>query len=115
MKAKDYREKWAYELAYLYHRVGLATKCIEECDELILWFGEGKYVVKAMELKMLHQPLSSEQQGRYDSRFEPEPFNEGSEACYQEQEPVYEDAQGQEYYPETDYDAEPEPVAKPTL
>ncbi len=109
LKAKDYREKWAYELAYLYHRVGLATKCIEECDELILWFGEGKYVVKAMELKMLHQPLSSEQQGRYDNRFEPEPFSEGSEAYYQEQEPVYEDAQGQEYYPETDYDAEPEP------
>lgn len=109
LKAKDYREKWAYELAYLYHRVGLATKCIEECDELILWFGEGKYVVKAMELKMLHQPLSSEQQGRYDSRFEPEPFSEGSEAYYQEQEPVYEDARGQEYYPETDYDAEPEP------
>ncbi len=109
LKAKDYREKWAYELAYLYHRVGLATKCIEECDELILWFGEGKYVVKAMELKMLHQPLSSEQQGRYDNRFEPESFSEGSEAYYQEQEPVYEDAQGQEYYPETDYDAEPEP------
>ena len=66
MKRKDYREKWAYELAYLYHRVGLATKCVEECDELILWFGEGKYVVKAMELKMLHQPLSPEQQAKYD-------------------------------------------------
>ncbi len=104
LKAKDYREKWAYELAYLYHRVGLATKCIEECDELILWFGEGKYVVKAMELKMLHQPLTSEQQGRYDSRFEPEPYVEGSESCYQEQEPVYEEEQGQEYYPEPVYE-----------
>ena len=66
MKRKDYREKWAYELAYLYHRVGLATKCVEECDELILWFGDGKYVVKAMELKMLHQPLTAEQQAKYD-------------------------------------------------
>ena len=70
LKKRDYREKWAYELAYLYHRVGLATKCVEECDELILWFGDGKYVVKAMELKMLHQPLSPEQQERYDRRFE---------------------------------------------
>lgn len=66
MKRKDYREKWAYELAYLYHRVGLATKCVEECDELILWFGEGKYVVKAMELKMLHQQLTPDQQAKYD-------------------------------------------------
>lgn len=73
LKSKDYREKWAYELAYLYHRVGLATKCIEECDELILWFGEGKYVVKAMELKMLHQPLTTEQQDRYENRFQSEP------------------------------------------
>lgn len=109
LKAKDYREKWAYELAYLYHRVGLATKCIEECDELILWFGEGKYVVKAMELKMLHQPLTSEQQGKYDSRFEPEPYAQDSEPYYQGQEPVYEEEQGQEYYPEAAYEeTEPE-------
>jgi len=69
LKKRDYREKWAYELAYLYHRVGLATRCVEECDEMILWFGEGRYVLKAMELKMLHQPLSPEQQEKYDSRF----------------------------------------------
>ena len=62
LKKRDYRERWAYELAYLYHRVGLASKCVEECDELILWFGKGRYVTKAMELKMLHQPLSPEQQ-----------------------------------------------------
>lgn len=67
LKKRDYREKWAYELAYLYHRVGLATKCVEECDELILWFGEGKYVMKAMELKMLHQPLSPTQQQKYEA------------------------------------------------
>ena len=70
LKKRDYREKWAYELAYLYHRVGLATRCVEECDELILWFGEGKYVIKAMELKMLHQPLTPEQQEKYDHRFD---------------------------------------------
>ena len=69
LKKRDYREKWAYELAYLYHRIGLAARCVEECDELILWFGEGKYVIKAMELKMLHQPLSAEQQEKYDNRF----------------------------------------------
>lgn len=67
-KRKDYREKWAYELAYLYHRIGLGTKCVEECDELILWFGEGKYVTKAMELKMLHEPLSPGQLEKYEKR-----------------------------------------------
>ena len=66
LKARDYTEKWAYELAYLYHRVGLGTKCVEECDDLVLWFGEGKYVVKAMELKMLHDPLSPDQQLKYE-------------------------------------------------
>ena len=58
-------EKWMYELAYLYHRVGLETKCVEECDELILWFREGKYIKKAVELKMLHQQLTGEQDVLY--------------------------------------------------
>ena len=66
LKKRDYREKWAYELAYLYHRVGLASKCVEECDEMFLWFGEGRYVLKALELKKLHEPLSEEQQLKYD-------------------------------------------------
>lgn len=66
-KKRDYREKWAYELAYLYHRIGLATKCVEECDEMFLWFGEGKHVIKALELKALHEPLSAEQQAKYDA------------------------------------------------
>ena len=70
LKKRDYREKWAYELAYLYHRTGQGTLCVEECDELILWFGEGKYVYKAMELKMLHQPLSPSQKEKYDHRFD---------------------------------------------
>ena len=79
LKKRDYREKWAYELAYLYHKIGMETKCVEECDELIVWFGDGRYVIKAMELKMLHQPLTPEQQEKYDNRFakpEPEPVAE---------------------------------------
>lgn len=70
LKNEEYTEKWAYELAYLYHRMGFATKCVEECDELILWFGTGRYVYKAMELKMLHEPLTPSQQRTYDKRFE---------------------------------------------
>ncbi|WP_026651371.1 hypothetical protein [Butyrivibrio proteoclasticus] len=65
LKKHDYTERWAYELAYLYHRVGLTTECIEECDEMFLWFGDGRYVMKALELKALHEPLSPEQQDRY--------------------------------------------------
>lgn len=97
LKKYDYREKWAYELAYLYHRVGLATRCVEECDELILWFGEGKYVIKAMELKMLHEPLTAEQQEKYDNRF-------GNQQEYKEQ--VQEEAQGQAYVPSGTYETE---------
>lgn len=70
LKKDEYSEKWAYELAYLYHRLGFATKCVEECDELIVWFGKGSYVYKAMELKMLHEPLTPSQQKIYDNRFE---------------------------------------------
>lgn len=65
-KKHDYREKWAYELAYLYHRIGLATQCVEECDEMFIMFGEGKYIIKALELKALHTPLSEDQQAKYD-------------------------------------------------
>ena len=101
LKKHDYREKWAYELAYLYHRVGLATRCVEECDELILWFGEGKYVIKAMELKMLHQPLSPEQQEKYDHRFDEqqvyqEPVQTQTEEQSYEQEASYEERAGYE-------------------
>lgn len=70
LKAEEYTEKWAYELAYLYHRIGFSTKCVEECDELILWFGKGRYVYKAMELKMIHEALTPAQQEVYDNRFE---------------------------------------------
>ena len=67
-KKHEYIEKWAFELAYLYHRAGMKEKCIAECDEMIIWFSEGKYVEKAMELKMLYEPLSDEQQKKYENR-----------------------------------------------
>lgn len=65
---KDYTEEWAYQLAYLYHRIGLATKCVETCDQLITWFGYGPFVIKAIELKMLHAPLTDKQKEIYESR-----------------------------------------------
>lgn len=69
-KSKEYTERWAYELARLYSKAGMREKCIEECDDLILWFSEGKYVFKAMELKMKYEPLSASQRQIYDSRQE---------------------------------------------
>lgn len=71
LKQQDYREKWAFELAKLYHRAGMVRECVAECDELILWFGEGKYVDKALDLKLLHAPLTPDQQAKYDARFVP--------------------------------------------
>lgn len=67
-KKAEYVEKWAYELASLYHQAGMTAKCLEECDDLILWFSEGKYVYQAMELKMKYKPLTPLQQEKYDSR-----------------------------------------------
>ncbi len=68
-KSREYTERWAYELARLYAKAGMKEACIEECDDLILWFSEGKYVTKAMELKMKYTPLSRAQQEKYDNRF----------------------------------------------
>ena len=64
-KDEEYTEEWAYELAYLYHKAGKADKCIDACDELILWFGDGPYVERALELKMLYQPLTKVQEEKY--------------------------------------------------
>ncbi|MCM1091438.1 MAG: hypothetical protein NC092_09365 [Butyrivibrio sp.] len=100
LKKVSYQEKWVYELAYLYHCIGDATHCVAECDEMIVFFGEGEYVVKAMELKMQHQPLSIEQQEKYNHRndvkpeetmqedFIPEEQNDGSEILVGEAEQV---------------------------
>ena len=124
LKKRDYQEEWAYELAYLYHRVGLATKCVEECDDLILWFGDGPYVMKAMELKMLHAPLTPIQQKKYDmakARQSQEDYaaedtyseeNYSEEESYAEAGYGAEDAcpeenySGEEPYPEDGYGAE---------
>lgn len=65
LKEQEYTEEWAYELAYLYHKAGMSDKCIEACDELILWFGDGPYVERALELKMLYQPLTKAQEDKY--------------------------------------------------
>lgn len=116
LKKRDYQEEWAYELAYLYHRVGLATKCVEECDDLILWFGDGPYVMKAMELKMLHAPLTPIQQKKYDmakARQSQEDYAAGdtySEENYSEEESYVEDGYGvEDAYPEENYNEEPYP------
>ncbi len=94
LKKKDYQEEWAYELAYLYHRVGLSTKCVEECDDIILWFGDGPYVMKAMELKAVHVPLSKSQQEKYETM-----LNHASDNYSDE-------AEAQEMYYEDEYDSE---------
>lgn len=65
LKEQEYLEEWAFELACLYHRAGMSEKCIEACDELILWFGDGPYVERALELKMLYQPLTRQQEEKY--------------------------------------------------
>lgn len=106
LKKRDYREKWAYELAYLYHRVGLAARCVEECDELILWFGEGKYVIKAMELKMLHQPLTPEQQEKYDHRFDAPGSHIPSQNSVQDNEYSGNESYEQGYAKDGSYDQE---------
>lgn len=67
LKDQEYTEEWAYELAYLYHKAGMSEKCIDACDELILWFGDGAYVERALELKMLYQPLTKPQEEKYRS------------------------------------------------
>ena len=69
-KKAEYVEEWAYELARLYERAGKITECLEECDDLILWFSEGKYVYQAMELKMRYKPLTQSQQEKYNKRYE---------------------------------------------
>lgn len=65
LKEQEYSEEWAHELAYLYHKAGMSEKCIDACDELILWFGDGPYVERALELKMLYQPLTKQQEDKY--------------------------------------------------
>ena len=81
-KKAEYIEKWAYELAKLYHEAGMTRECLEECDDLILWFSEGKYVYLAMELKMKYKPLTPLQQEKYDRHTK----GAGSAVSYEEPE-----------------------------
>ena len=101
LKKRDYQEEWAYELAYLYHRVGLGTKCVEECDDVILWFGDGPYVTKAMELKMLHAPLTAIQQKKYDLA-QLQVQNDMTEESYYEEEEQVAEIYSEDYSQDTD-------------
>lgn len=87
-KKAEYIEKWAYELACLYDQTGMTAECLEECDDLILWFSEGKYVYKAMELKMKYKPLTPLQQEKYNSQKKAyeHPVAESEEAEEQQEE-----------------------------
>lgn len=89
-KKAEYIEKWAYELACLYDQTGMTAECLEECDDLILWFSEGKYVYKAMELKMKYKPLTPLQQEKYNSQKKTyeHPVAESEEAEEQQEEEV---------------------------
>lgn len=85
-KTHEYQEKWAYELASLYDQVGMQEDCVRECDELILWFSEGEYVTKAMELKMKYEPLTPVQQDKYDHRYQTGAYVNVGEDDYEERE-----------------------------
>ena len=125
-KKAEYTERWAYELALLYHKDGQETKCIETCDELALWFGEGPFVRKALELKMQHAPLTKEQQRKYDGVeeaprvltgeteetvhiYETQPLNPYSQGENPYETVAFEGASQQQYqqqsYPQKDYAA----------
>ena len=116
-KKSEYVEKWAYELALLYHEAGMTAKCLEECDDLILWFSEGKYVYQAMELKMKYKPLTPLQQEKYDSRpggVRPEPAFDEEDAESEEEDMPEESAAEEAVKEEKAYEAEPEEVAEET-
>ena len=92
-KKAEYVEKWAYELARLYHEAGMEAECLEECDDLILWFSEGKYVYQAMELKMKYKPLTPLQQEKYNHRNEEKkPIKESVQAVEEVAEEAVEEA-----------------------
>ena len=101
-KKAEYIEKWAYELARLYHEAGMTAECLEECDDLILWFSEGKYVYQAMELKMQYKPLTPLQQQKYDAR----------PGAYKKSRPVKRDTSARVPVPLDEVIREEEPVRK---
>lgn len=119
-KSHEYDEKWSYELACLYEEAGMIDQCVEECDELILWFSEGEYVAKAMELKMKYRELSASQKEKYEHRYdyleEEAYFSETEEEAEETEaaevplkEEVQDDAQKMENIPENTEDEEETP------
>ena len=112
-KKAEYIEKWAYELAKLYDEAGMTAECLEECDDLILWFSEGKYVYLAMELKMKYKPLTPLQQEKYDSR--PGAVKKKPEPEKQPESPLEEVDDENEYNESTEetVDVQEEPVREP--
>lgn len=92
-KSHEYNEKWSYELACLYEEAGMIDRCIEECDELILWFSEGEYVIKALELKKKYRELTASQQEKYDHRFEQKKSDEEDSEAYDEDEEFFEETE----------------------
>ena len=112
-KKAEYIEKWAYELAKLYDEAGMTAECLEECDDLILWFSEGKYVYLAMELKMKYKPLTPLQQEKYDSR--PGAVKKKSEPEKQPESTLEEVDDENEYNEGTEetVDVQEEPVREP--
>ncbi|MCI1655058.1 MAG: hypothetical protein LKI35_07015 [Lachnospiraceae bacterium] len=100
LKKKEYTEEWGYELAYLYYQAGQAENCVEACDELILWFGDGEYVRKALELKRCFRPLSEEQEARYQQILKEEKEKKEAEQAEPEQaeQPAAEEAPAEDPY-----------------
>lgn len=113
-KKVEYVEKWAFELANLYQKAGMITECLEECDDLILWFSEGKYIYKAMELKMQYKPLTPLQHEKYMNRFNDTPKVEESqpEDAKQEEMPVVETTPVVEHVEEVSEELTVEPVVE---
>ena len=111
-KKAEYIEKWAYELACLYDQTGMTAECLEECDDLILWFSEGKYVYKAMELKMKYKPLTPLQQEKYNSQKKayehPVAESEEAEGQQEEVEEAPESAVAESIEKDTDKDEDKE-------
>ena len=111
-KKAEYIEKWAYELACLYDQTGMTAECLEECDDLILWFSEGKYVYKAMELKMKYKPLTPLQQEKYNSQKKayehPAAESEEAEGQQEEVEEAPENAVAESIEKDTDKDEDKE-------
>lgn len=109
-KKVEYTEKWAFELAQLYREAGMISECLEECDDLIIWFSEGKYIYKAMELKMQYKPLTPLQHEKYMNRPGLEPEQEEVVTEEPQEEAVVEEPQSEETPTEQPEDVQPEKV-----